>query len=74
MQLILIALIVMCFSGVCSFFFGKNPRIANITGAGGTVLGCLIGLIPAVSVLWTGQTSSFHRAWQLPYGAFSPCK
>ena len=71
MQLILIALIVMCFSGVCSFFFGKNPRIANITGAGGTVLGCLIGLIPATSVLWTGRTRSFHRAWQLPYGSFS---
>jgi formate hydrogenlyase subunit 3/multisubunit Na+/H+ antiporter MnhD subunit len=71
MQLILISLIVMCFSGVCSFFFGKNPRIANITGAGGTVLGCLIGLIPAASVLWTGQTRGFHRAWQLPYGSFS---
>ncbi|MCX5880850.1 MAG: proton-conducting transporter membrane subunit [Deltaproteobacteria bacterium] len=40
-------------------------------GAGGTVLGCLLGLFPAVSVLWTGQTRGFHRAWLIPFGAFS---
>ena len=71
MRLILFSIMILCFSGLCSFFSGKNPRFANIMGAGGTVLGCLIGLVPAATVLWTGQTRGFHRAWQIPFGSFS---
>jgi hydrogenase-4 component B len=71
MRLILFSIMILCFSGLCSFFSGKIPRFANIMGAGGTVLGCLLGLFPAVSVLWTGQTRGFHRAWLIPFGSFS---
>jgi len=71
MQLILFSIIIFCFSGICSFFLSKYPRLANIMGAGGTVLGCLIGLVPAASVLWTGLTRGFHRAWLIPFGSFS---
>jgi hydrogenase-4 component B len=39
-------------------------------GAGGAVLGCLLGLVPAAIVLWTGQTTGFHRAWRVPFGSF----
>jgi hydrogenase-4 component B len=71
MQLILISIMFLCFSGLFSFFYGRNPRLANILGAGGTVLGCLIGLVPTAIVLWTGQTRGYHRAWQVPFGSFS---
>jgi hydrogenase-4 component B len=71
MRLILFAIMIFCFSGICSSIFGKNPRLANIVGAGGTVLGCLIGLVPAAIVLWTGQARDFQRAWQIPFGSFS---
>jgi len=71
MRLILISMMILFFSGLCSFFTGRNPRFANIVGAGGTVLGCLIGLVPAAIVLWTGQTMAIHRPWQVPFGSFS---
>ena len=71
MRLILISMLILFFSGLCSFFTGRNPRFANIVGAGGTVLGCLIGLVPAAIVLWTGQTMGIHRPWQVPFGSFS---
>lgn len=71
MRLILISMMILFFSGLCSFFSGRNPRFANIVGAGGTVLGCLIGLVPAAIVLWTGQTMAIHRPWQVPFGSFS---
>ncbi len=71
MQFILISIMLLSFSGLCSFFFGRHPRLANIMGSGGTVLGCAIGLFPAVMTLWTGQTSKFHLSWQIPFGSFS---
>ena len=71
MRLILISMSILFFSGLCSFFSGRNPRFANIVGAGGTVLGCLVGLVPAAIVLWTGRTMGIHRPWQVPFGSFS---
>jgi len=71
MRLVLLSITILCFSGLCSFFSGKNHRFANIIGAGGTVLGCLIGLAPAATVLWTGQARRFHCVWQIPFGSFS---
>ena len=41
-----------------------------MVGVGGAVLGCLIGLVPAVSVLWTGRVETFSCAWQVPMGSF----
>ena len=71
MRLVLLSITILCFSGLCSFFSGKNHRFANIIGAGGTVLGCLIGLAPVATVLWTGQARRFHCVWQIPFGSFS---
>ncbi|MBF0495747.1 MAG: oxidoreductase [Deltaproteobacteria bacterium] len=61
---------VLIFSGLLSFYCGRNPRCANVIGAGGAMLGCVLGLIPAVRVLWTGQIETLHRAWDVPYGSF----
>jgi hydrogenase-4 component B len=71
MRLILFSLMIFCFSGVCSFFFGKNARIANLMGAGGTIMGAMVGLVPASIVLWTGRITDFQRSWQIPFGSFS---
>lgn len=71
MQLILISMITLCLGGTFSLLFCRNIRFANIVGVGSTVLGCLIGLVPAVAVLWTGHTREFRMAWQVPFGSFS---
>ncbi|MBF0476684.1 MAG: hypothetical protein HQK59_12820 [Deltaproteobacteria bacterium] len=70
MFLILLAMSVLIFSGLLSFFCGRNPRRANVIGAGGAILGCVLGLIPAAGVLWTGHNHTLHRAWDVPYGSF----
>lgn len=71
MQLILISMMVLGLGGVLALAAGRNPATANTLGAGGTILGCLIGLKPAVIVLGTGQILDFHCAWQIPFGSLS---
>ncbi len=33
-------------------------------------MGCLIGLVPTVSVLWTGGVETLRVAWHVPFGSF----
>ncbi len=70
MLLVLLAVSILLSSGLISFFLGRNPRHATVVGAGGAVLGCLIGLVPTVSVLWTGRLETLRREWDVPFGSF----
>ncbi len=70
MLLVLFALICFCSCGILSLLAGKDARWAAITGAGGAVVGCLAGLIPAASILWTGNAQEMHTAWDVPFGSF----
>jgi formate hydrogenlyase subunit 3/multisubunit Na+/H+ antiporter MnhD subunit len=70
MSLILLALAVLLCSGLLSLLLGRNPSRANFIGVGGVTLGCLIGILPAARILWTGQAESLRWAWSVPYGSF----
>ena len=70
MFLILLAVGILVLSGLLSLFLGRQARPATVVGVGGAVLGGLIGLVPAVSVLWTGRVETLQVAWQVPLGSF----
>lgn len=61
------------FCGLLSFlaesFARKNARSATLAGAGGAVLGCLLGIVPAARILFTGRAEQVHYAWNVPYGS-----
>ena len=71
MFLMLLAVSILVLSGVLSLVLGRQARRATVTGVGGAVLGGLIGLVPTVSVLWTGRVETWRGAWQVPLGSFS---
>lgn len=71
MSLILSAVSLLCIFGVLSFLARGSSRASNWIGAGGAVLGCLVGLVPAFAALWTGNVDSFRCAWNIPFGSFS---
>ena len=70
MFLMLLAVSILVLSGVLSLFLGRQARGATIIGVGGAVLGGLIGLVPTVSVLWTGRVETWRGVWQVPLGSF----
>ena len=69
MSLILLSFVILCSSGLIALCCGRSPRAANSIGAIGTVSGCLTGLIPAVSTLWTGQIEIIRQTWSIPLGS-----
>lgn len=71
MFLTLSAVSILCFSGVVALSAGNNARYSNIFGAGGAILGCLSGLIPAALTLWSGRPEEIRCAWNIPYASFS---
>ena len=70
MFLILLAVSILVLSGVLSLVLGRQARRATMIGVGGAVLGGVIGLVPTVSVLWTGRVETWRGAWQVPLGSF----
>lgn len=71
MFLILISTGLLCLFGLVSLLARNDARWSNIFGAGGAVIGCITGFIPAVGVLWTGKAEALRYAWNVPYGSFS---
>lgn len=70
MFVMLLATGFLCFCGLVSLAAGNRPGRANAIGAGGAFLGCLAGIVPAVEVLWTGQTLEMRTPWEVPCGSF----
>lgn len=71
MCFILSAIGLLCFSGLISFLARNKVSLANSLGAGGAMLGCLAGLVPAIWILWTGNAEKIRYEWSIPYGSFS---
>jgi len=71
MCLILLSIGLLLCSGVVSLLAGSNGKPANIFGAGGAILGCLGGVVPATWILLTGKSEEIRWAWSVPYGSFS---
>ena len=70
MFLILFAVSILFLSGLLSLALGRQARGATVIGVGGAVLGCLIGLGPTISSLWTGRVETWRGAWRVPFGSF----
>jgi hydrogenase-4 component B len=70
MFLVLLAVSILFLSGLLSLLLGRHARRATTVGVGGAVAGCVIGLVPTVSVLWTGRVETLRGAWHVPGGSF----
>ncbi len=70
MLLLLLALGIIVISGCAALTVWNKPVLSSCIGAGGTVLGCAVGIIPALEVLLGGATRSLRCAWSMPYGSF----
>lgn len=70
MDVLLVAMAIQAFAGFTALLFSKRPRTATVFGAGGAVLGCLIGLVPALRVLLEGRAESLRLAWDAAHGDF----
>ena len=70
MFLILLAVSILVLSGFLALLLGRQAHHATVIGVGGAVLGCLIGLVPAASVLSTGRVEAWRGAWPVPLGSF----
>ncbi|MBI5139388.1 hydrogenase [Candidatus Nomurabacteria bacterium] len=70
MLIFITALLVLLVSGGLAFVTRKTPRISTILGAVGCVLGCIIGLIPAITYLNGGHFDVIRWTWNIPYGSF----
>jgi len=68
--LLLLSVAILVVSGFVALIGQRSARIATVTGIGGAIVGCAIGLIPSVGVLLGGKAESLHLAWSVPYGSF----
>ncbi len=70
MVLLLAATGLLILSGCAALLSRQSWRWCTVVGAGGAVVGCLLGLIPAARVLLGAPGSSLRLAWEVPGGAF----
>jgi hydrogenase-4 component B len=70
MDVLLGAVAFQVLTGTAAFVFSKWPRAATLLGAGGAVLGCVIGLVPTLRVLQGGSPESLQFAWDAAHGSF----
>src|SRR5438876_746775 len=70
MDVLLIGVAIQVLCGAAAFALSRSPRAATLAGAGGAVVGCLLGLPPALRVLSGGAPESLDFAWDAAHGAF----
>src|SRR5262249_20081341 len=71
MILLGLAVAILVGSGLVALALYRWPRPASAVGAIGAVVGCAIGLVPAVQVLTGESMSAFEHGWSAPAGALS---
>jgi len=70
MFLLLVALAIITAGGLLALLVCKNPRLSTLSGVGTTVVGCAIGIIPAVRSIYYGSVDTVSLAWDIPYATF----
>ena len=70
MEEMLAAVLILVLTGTAALVVWKWPRAATALGAGGAVLGCLLGLVPTLRVLLGGAPQSLRLPWDASHGAF----
>ncbi len=67
---LLLAIGLLIISGMGAMIASARPRIATLIGVCGTMLGGLLGIIPAIQVLSGHALAPIRLAWSVPYGSF----
>jgi len=70
MSLFLASLGIMTLGGFLALLTCKNPKICSFFGVAGTVVGSIVGLVPAINVLLGGPKLSMNYTWEVPFGSF----
>jgi hydrogenase-4 component B len=70
MDVLLVAITLQVFAGIAAFLLSKWSRAATALGAGGAIVGCLVGLVPVLRVLLSGTPESLCLAWDASHGTF----
>jgi formate hydrogenlyase subunit 3/multisubunit Na+/H+ antiporter MnhD subunit len=68
---LLIAVALLLLSGLASIVTWRSPRWSTALAAAGSVMGCVVGLVPAIRVLAGGDEQSLRWAWRVPVGEFA---
>ncbi len=71
MNLLLAAMMLLFVSGFLALFAGRSPVLTKLLGAGGALLGCVLGLFSGLAALVRGTTESLEYVWDVPYGSLS---
>jgi hydrogenase-4 component B len=71
METVLIALALILLSGIVALILHRSPGAASAAGVGGIVLGCLVGLVPVITTLISGEVDSIQWSWPVPGGSFA---
>ena len=69
MSALLIALLCFGLGGLGAIVFANRGRASTYFGVGGTLVGCLCGIVPAVRVILGAPAQSLRMAWDVPYGS-----
>lgn len=70
MTLLLLALGLFLVAGAIALC-GGSARWSTVIGAGGAIIGSVLGVVPTLTVLVGGSSASLQVPWEVPYGSFS---
>ena len=70
MLLLLSATGLLILSGFGALLIQKSDRWCRLVGAGGSVTGCVLGLLASFPVAFGAPGWSLRLAWDVPYGSF----
>ncbi len=71
MESVLAAIAIILLTGIVSLTLYRWPAAASNVGVAGIVLGCLVGLASATTMLIRGGADALTWAWQIPGGHFA---
>jgi hydrogenase-4 component B len=69
MSALLIALASFGVGAMGALVFANRGRGSTIWGVGGTLIGCICGVVPALRVVLGEPSQSLRMAWDVPYGS-----
>jgi formate hydrogenlyase subunit 3/multisubunit Na+/H+ antiporter MnhD subunit len=71
MEALILVMALQVLGGIAALALSKWARAATLVGAGGTVLGCLAGLVPTLNILLGATPESLRFAWDAMHGVFA---
>jgi len=71
MYLLVTAIVTLGIGGMAALLANRSPRLSSAIGTSGAVLGSALGLVSAVTCLYSGGTAPLELSWEVPFGSFS---